>query len=79
VKIYVAAVEALRNSERQDEYLKNRWFSAIHPTLNATFFLKVLLKLTMYDQESGSGAVFSFLMDNSIIHFYIMIMHDGYT
>jgi hypothetical protein len=40
VKIYVAAVEALRNSERQDEYHKNRWFSAIHPTLNATFFLK---------------------------------------
>jgi hypothetical protein len=46
VKIYVAAVEALRKKERQDETqvtTKKCWFSEIHPGLPPTLNANVLL------------------------------------
>jgi hypothetical protein len=35
VKIYLAAVEALRKKERQGETQEPRWFSEVHSPLNA--------------------------------------------
>ncbi len=59
VKIYVAAVEALRQKERQDQTRfthQNWWFSEFHPPLNGNeSFLK---SHPVYDQTQGSGAVF---------------------
>jgi hypothetical protein len=61
VKIYVAAVEALRKKERQDETqftTKIDVFSEFHPPLNANvLFCRFVLNLTR-----GSGAVFFFTL-----------------
>jgi hypothetical protein len=35
VKIYSAAVQALRKKEKQGEIQEPRWFSEFHPRLNA--------------------------------------------
>jgi len=68
VKIYVAAVEALRKKGKTGWrwnpaklYHQNWWFSEFHPLLNANvlfcrFFCKSLTRV--YDQTQGSGAVF---------------------
>jgi hypothetical protein len=51
VKIYVAAVEALRKKKRQDETqftTKNWWFSEFHPPLNAhVLFCSLKKNLTL--------------------------------
>jgi hypothetical protein len=66
VKIYIAAVEALRKKEIQDEAqftTKIDCFLSLTPplpTLNADYtFLQVFLKSHLvYDQTQGSGCVF---------------------
>jgi hypothetical protein len=72
MKIYVAAVEALRERER-------RWNSVYHQNLMVFwalpywmliyFFVVFFLSITpIYDQTQGCGAVFSFTFgDNSIV------------
>jgi hypothetical protein len=73
VKIYVAAVEALRKRERQDETQfslpqNNRWFSEFHPSLMLMyfFFCKFFLNLISCNvQTQGSGCcAFPCFMDN---------------
>jgi len=67
VKIYVAAVEAIREKERGDETQfitqKNWWFSQFRLLLNAKInFCRVFFSShPVYDQTQGSGAVFSIL------------------
>ncbi len=70
MKIYVAAVEALRRRERQDETHKICEFqppSMLIYSFNANvlfFLVSFFLNLTtMYDQTQGSGAVFSLLYE----------------
>jgi hypothetical protein len=61
VKIYLAAVEALRNKERQGETQEPRWFSEVHSPLNANvLFYRIFFEShPVYDQTQGTGAVFS--------------------
>ncbi len=68
VKIYIAAVEALRKKERQGETQetnKNWWFSEFHRRpwlLMYFFFLQVFFESHLvYDQTRGTHPVFSWL------------------
>jgi hypothetical protein len=66
VKIYVAAVEALRKKERQDETqftTKIDGFLSFKPPLNANvLFSRFFFEChPVYDQTQGSGAVFVLL------------------
>ncbi len=67
MKIYVWAVEALREKERQDETQFttkiDSFFLSFHPPLNANIpFLQVFFEShPVYDQTQGSGAVFFLL------------------
>ncbi len=80
VKIYVAAVEALRKKERQDETqftTKIDAFFEFHPRLNAhvLFFCRFfwIPPWVWYDQTQGSRAVFfsSFLRITLLLSFCI--------
>jgi hypothetical protein len=69
MKIYVAAVEALRKKERQDETqftTKIDGFLSFIPPLNANvLFCRFCFEShPMYDQTQGSGAVFSYFTDS---------------
>jgi hypothetical protein len=63
MKIYVAAVEALKIKDRQDETQFATKIDGFHPPLNANvLFSKVFFEShPVYDQTQGSGAVFFFL------------------
>ncbi len=66
MKIYVAAVEALRKRERQDETqfitTKIDGFLSFIPPLSANvLFCRFFMNLTVYDETQGSGAVFVLL------------------
>jgi hypothetical protein len=65
VKIYVAAVKAIRENERQDETQFTTKINddvlSFNPLLNANVLLGGFLSEShpLYDQAQGSGAVFS--------------------
>ncbi len=59
MKIYVAAVEALRKKERIDE---TQFTTKIDGFLSANLlFCRFFMNLTVYDETQGSGAVFVLL------------------
>ncbi len=81
VKIYVAARQALRKKDRQDErqvYHQNWWFSEFHPPLNANvLFCRFILNLTLCMTTLRVRALcFSYFPDNSIIWNFF---HDKYN
>jgi hypothetical protein len=61
VKIYVAAVEALRQKERQDETQFTTkiddFLSFILPSNSNVLFSEFFFNLTVYEQTQGSGAL----------------------
>jgi hypothetical protein len=61
VKIYLAAVEALRKKERQGETQEPRLFFEVRSPLNASvLFCRIVFEChPVYDQTRGTGAVFS--------------------
>ncbi len=66
VKIYVAAADALRKKERQDEIeeppkLMVFWISPPRWMLITYFFAGCFESHPVYDQTQGTGAVFSWL------------------
>jgi hypothetical protein len=73
MKIYVAAVEALRKKERQNETqftIKFDGFLSFIPRLMLMlmyFFARFFESHPVYDQTQGSGAVFFFTLRITLI------------
>jgi hypothetical protein len=77
VVVQLGAVEAFRKKERQDETqftTKIDCFLSFIPRwmLMYLFVCWFFFNLTVYDQTQGSGAMFSYFTDNSVINNYVI-------
>jgi hypothetical protein len=86
MKIYVAAVEALRKNERQGEtqFTRNRWFSEFASThwMLMYFFRKFLKNLILFMIKFSVLMLYFLILQIILLYFYytpLMIIHSCKT